>query len=86
MAQIVIDYNTVMGQANDIGSLSDELRNEISKLESLLGRIKSEWCGLASDEFQGQLQKVIADIRITSNNMLDVSGVIKDILARLVQT
>ena len=72
-----INYNQAITQANNIKGLSTELNNEIASLESLLARVKSEWKGPASDEFQRRLQMMITDMKITRDDMSSVSSSIK---------
>lgn len=72
-----INYNQAITQANDIKGLSTELNNEIASLESLLARVKNEWKGPASDEFQRRLQMMITDMKITRDDMASVSSSIK---------
>lgn len=85
MASYRIDYDKVDSQANDIRDLSSDLGKEINNLENLLARIKREWYGPASDEFQNQLLMLIADMKTTKYDMSSVSATIKDIAKRIQQ-
>lgn len=78
MAQNEIDHNKVIQQADEINNLSKDLNTEILKLETLLSKIKSEWCGPASDAFQQQLIMLIADMKTTRYSMSSVSSSIKN--------
>ena len=56
----------------DIEYLETDAKNlgvEISKLETLLAKIKNEWCGPGSSEYQRQLQLLIADMKSTQNSL-----------------
>lgn len=83
MAGYRINYNRVVSQANDIKDLSNDLGREISDLENLLAKIKREWFGPASAEFQRQLQMLIADMKTTKFNMSSVSSTIKNVAKRI---
>ena len=78
-----INYGKVIGQANDINSLSQDLGNEISRLEKLLADIKSNWCGPASQAFQKNLVILIADMKETKYAMSSVSTTIKNVANRI---
>lgn len=78
MAQNEIDHNKVIQQADEINNLSKDLNTEILKLETLLSKIKNEWCGPASDAFQQQLIMLIADMKTTRYSMSSVSSSIKN--------
>ena len=78
-----INYNKVVGQANQISDLASDLNNEIAKLEGLLDRIKREWYGPASEAFQGQLLSLIADMKTTRYNMNSVSTSIKNVASKI---
>ena len=80
---MAIDYNRVVGQANQIGDLASDLSNEIAKLDTLLEQIKREWCGPASEAFQGELLSLIADMKTTRYNMNSVSTSIKNTADKL---
>ena len=79
MAEFRINYDRVVKQANQINNLSNDLGKEITKLENLLARIKNEWCGPASAEFQKQLISLIQDMKDTKYNMSSVSSTIKNV-------
>lgn len=79
----MINYNYVLAQADGINELAAYLDKEIIKLENLLARIKNEWKGPASDEFQNQLLMLLADMRVTRNKMSGVSSSIKDVANQL---
>ena len=83
MAIYRINYNKVVGQANQISDLASDLNNEIAKLEGLLDRIKREWYGPASEAFQGQLLSLIADMKTTRYNMNSVSTSIKNVASKI---
>ena len=65
-----IDINTVI---KDIQTLSNEIRIEISDMETFLSKIKSEWCGPASDAFQRQIQLLLSDLNSTARKMDNIS-------------
>ena len=73
-----INYSTVISQANTIKDLSSSLEDEISSLENLFSRIKNEWKGPASTEFQKQLRSLIDAMRSTKSDMSSVSNAIKN--------
>lgn len=73
-----INHGKVISQAEEIHTLSDELAWEISNLENLLGKLKSDWSGPASEEFQNQLLMLIADMKATKHDMTNVSDCIKN--------
>ena len=83
MAEFRINYNRVVKQANQINDLSYDLGKEITSLENLLARIKSEWCGPASEAFQKQLIMLIADMKTTRKNMSSVSSTIKNVASKI---
>lgn len=80
-----INYNNVVLQANEIKDLSENLGREIANLENLLSRIKSEWFGPASDEFQKQILILIADMKTTKYDMSSVSTTIKNVADKIQQ-
>ena len=83
MAEFRINYDKVVKQANQINNLSNDLGKEITKLENLLARIKNEWCGPASTEFQKQLIILLQDMRTTRKNMSGISSTIKNVANRI---
>ena len=77
MATYRINYNKTIDQANDIKDLSRDLNNQITELEMLLARVKNDWKGPASDAFQTQMKKLIAQMKTTKKDMDEVSSDIK---------
>ena len=47
----------------------EKVNQEVNRLENLQARIKSEWCGYASDAFRNQLSMVIADLKATRESL-----------------
>ena len=80
-----INYSLTISQANSIKGLSDDLADEITRLENLLTRIKSDWKGPASDAFQKRLQMIIDNMRATKKDMSNVSSSIKTAADRIRQ-
>ena len=78
-----INYNTAVSQADSIKDLSDDLGREITQLDNLLARIKNEWKGPASEEFQKRLRSMIADMKTTKSDMESVSSSIKTVARRI---
>ncbi len=83
MARFRINHGKVIRQADEITDLSKQLNREITGLENLLARIKSEWYGPASEAFQQQLIMLIADMKTTRYNMSSVSSTIKNVANRI---
>ena len=81
----IINYSLTISQANSIKDLSDDLADEITRLENLLTRIKSDWKGPASDAFQKRLQMMINDMRETKKDMSNVASSIKTVAKRIRQ-
>ena len=75
-----MDCNKALRQADELGYLSNTLMDERVRLESLLARIKNEWCGPASSEFQLRLQKLIEDVDLARCHLLDVAYTIVQIV------
>ncbi len=78
MATYRINYSKTIEQANDIYDLSQDLGQEISKLENLLTQVKNNWSGPASDAYQKQLLMLIADMKTTKHSMSSLSTTIKN--------
>ncbi len=78
-----INYRKTVDQANEIQNLSDDLNDEVGKLETLLSQIKREWKGPASEAYQKQLVMLIADMRTTESNMSSLAVSIKNTARRI---
>ena len=68
-----MDCNKAKRDADELGSLSNTLLNQKNNLEHLLNRMKVEWCGDASEEFQRQLGKLIKDLDLLRANLYEVA-------------
>ena len=75
MSEITIDVSTII---NDIQTLADKVKQEMSDIDVLLSSIKSTWCGPASNEFQRQLQLLQNEMSLTYSKMNRIS---QDIMA-----
>ncbi len=78
-----IDYSRTVGQANEIQELSDELDQEIEKLQRLWENVKRDWQGPASQAYQNQLLILIAEMKTTRFNMSSLSTSIKNAARRI---
>ena len=85
MAGFRINYEQVVGQANTINSLSDDLDREIQKMENMLDTIGVNWKGPASTAYQNHLKILIADLRKTKYSMSSVSSTIKNVAIKIQQ-
>ena len=79
MAKYGINYSKVIGQANDIKDLSNDLNGEINKLEKHLATVANEWKGPASDEYQKQLKNLIKRMKSTKTQMSNLATTIKTV-------
>jgi len=79
LAKYRINYSKVIRQANDIKELSNDLRDEISRMEKHLATIANEWKGPASNEYQKQLNRLISKMKITKTKMTTLSTTIKSV-------
>lgn len=83
MAGFRINYEQVVGQANTIHNLSDDLSKEIQKLENVLDSIRLNWKGPASTAYQNHLTLLIGDMKKTKASMSDVSSTIRNVATRI---
>ncbi len=83
MAKFRINYNQVVGKANEINNMSLSLDKDIIKLENLFDDVKKSWQGPASKEFQDRLRILIAEIKETKFKMSSVSSTIKNVAYRI---
>lgn len=74
------DYSIASLQADKLDVLSKDLEAKISSLEALRVRIKGEWCGPASEEYQNQLSRLIADMSITKQGLNEAVNTIREIV------
>ncbi|MBR2944724.1 MAG: WXG100 family type VII secretion target [Clostridia bacterium] len=68
------DYSKAISQVEQIHNLESDLDCKILSLEILRDKMKNEWRGPASEEFQNRLSKIISDIQKTKQSMSDVSN------------
>ena len=80
-----INYGQVVGQANEISNLANDLNREVQKLESILSTIQSGWKGPASTAYQNHLNLLIADMRQTGGSMSSVASTIKSVAWQIQQ-
>lgn len=85
MATFRINYSRVMSQVNSMNNLSYNLNSEIQKLDNIINEIRSNWNGPASNAYQRQLDKLIADMKRTKSKMEDVAGTIGNVARRIQQ-
>ncbi len=85
MSEIRIDYTQVIRQAGTMKDLSDDLDREIRALENTLEQIRLHWLGPAATEFKKHLRVLIADLKVTKNNMSRVSSTINNVAVRYKQ-
>lgn len=83
MAAFRINYPKVMSQVNSMDDLSYNLNSEIRKLDNMLNELRSKWEGPASNAYQRQLDKLIADMKRTKSKMEDVAGTIGNVARRI---
>lgn len=74
---IYIDYNSVMGSAEKIAGLNQEMRNDFSRVNSAMKTLDSAWNGTAS----GEAMRLCMNLR--SNLVQHQSDVISDFVSFL---
>lgn len=74
------DYSIVSMQADKLDVLSNDLEAKISSLEALRVRIKGEWCGPVSEEYQNQLSRLIADMIATRQGLNEAASTIREMV------
>lgn len=70
---IGIDCNKAIRQSEDLKTLARQLSNEIIELENFYLRLKNEWRGPASEEFQRKLLQLIENMK-TTRDILQNTG------------
>ena len=66
---IGIDCNKAIRQSEDLKTLARQLSAEITQLENLVSKIKNEWRGPASEEFQKKILALIENMKTTRNTL-----------------
>lgn len=69
MDVIEIDCDKAIRQSEDLKHLSRQLSNEIIELENCYLRMKNEWRGPASEEFQRKLLQLIENMKMTRDTL-----------------
>ena len=72
----VIKYNKIRSNANTVSNLSSDIKKQITKLNQLYSKVKSEWKGPAADEFLKHLNRLILELTTTRDAMTKVSSTI----------
>ena len=85
MADLRINYEQVIRQANIINDLSDELRREKDNLNNILTSIGRDWEGPASTVYKNKLSSLVYNVENTKNSMSSASGTIRSIATRIRQ-
>ena len=82
MANLRINYQSVMNRAQEMENQITRLSREINSMESLRIQSKSCWDGPASEVFRGKLDQLIENTRATQRRM---KNVVEDIRTKKVQ-
>ena len=85
MADLRINYEQVIRQANIINDLSDELRREKDNLNNILTSIGRDWEGPAATVDKNKLSSPVDNVENTKNSMSSASGTIRSIATRIRQ-
>ena len=56
---IYLDYRQAMADAERLGDIASNLRNDISKLQNILGTIDSAWTGPEAGEYRLKLARTL---------------------------
>ena len=79
MAKYRINYWSVIGQANSVKSLANDLNAEITRMKNHLAVVKKEWQGPASDTYQTKLESLILKMEQTKTRISSLSSNIKTV-------
>jgi WXG100 family type VII secretion target len=78
-----INYERVLGQANEIEGLGGDLQRVVSDLQTLMSEIPSSWKGDASSAYLKECEDLKVKMQNTSQNIKNVSQNIRTI-ARII--
>ena len=83
MANLRINYQSVMNRAQEMENQITRLSREINSMESLRIQSKSCWDGPASEVFRGKLDQLIDNTRATQRRMKNVVEDIRTVADRI---
>lgn len=83
MANLRINYQSVMNRAQEMENQITRLSREINSMESLRTQSKSCWDGPASEVFRGKLDQLIENTRATQRRMKNVVEDIRTVADRI---
>lgn len=83
MANLRINYQSVMNRAQEMENQITRLSREINSMESLRIQSKSCWDGPASEVFRGKLDQLIENTRATQRRMKNVVEDIRTVADRI---
>ncbi len=83
MANLRINYQSVMNRAQEMENQITRLSREINSMETLRIQSKSCWDGPASEVFRGKLDQLIENTRATQRRMMNVVEDIRTVADRI---
>lgn len=83
MANLRINYQSVMNRAQEMENQITRLSREINSMEILRIQSKSCWDGPASEVFRGKLDQLIENTRATQRRMMNVVEDIRTVADRI---
>lgn len=83
MANLRINYQSVMNRAQEMENQITRLSREINFMETLRIQSKSCWDGPASEVFRGKLDQLIENTRATQRRMKNVVEDIRTVADRI---
>jgi len=83
MANLRINYQSVMNRAQEMENQITRLSREINSMETLRIQSKSCWDGPASEVFRGKLDQLIENTRATQRRMKNVVEDIRTVADRI---
>ena len=83
MANLRINYQSVMDRAQEMENQITRLSREINSMETLRIQSKSCWDGPASEVFRGKLDQLIENTRATQRRMKNVVEDIRTVADRI---
>ena len=83
MSNFRINYSQVVGQADKIGYLSEDLESQAKNLQALYDDIDSSWTGKAATEYKKHLMILKQDLLQTEASMSRISSTIRNVAKRI---